>query len=156
MSALLRDYSLSAEEVPIIEECVIDVEESAILKERIRQNLQALGATLVAHYYVDGSIQDLAQETGGFVSDSLEMARFGRDCESDTLIVSGVRFMGETAKILTPEKRVLMPESSGATCSSPLAAVLRRAHRTTWFRRWDLPACSSSTWLTVVQPAAQL
>ena len=49
--------------------------------------------------------------TGGCVSDSLEMARFGRDHPAETLIVAGVRFMGETAKILTPDKRVLMPPS---------------------------------------------
>ena len=59
---------------------------------------------LVAHYYVDGDLQDLAEETGGCVSDSLEMARFGRDHPAKTLVVAGVRFMGETAKILSPEK----------------------------------------------------
>lgn len=76
-------------------------------------------AVLVAHYYVDGDLQDLAQETGGCVADSLEMARFGRDHASRTLIVAGVRFMGETAKILSPEKRVLMPDLD-ATCSLDL------------------------------------
>ena len=115
-SVALKDYSLPAEEVPLVEECVIDIEERDILKERIRQGLQALGATMVAHYYVDSDIQDLAEETGGFVSDSLEMARFGRDADADTLIVAGVRFMGETAKILSPEKRVFMP-TLGAECS---------------------------------------
>jgi quinolinate synthase len=53
------------------------------------------------------------------VSDSLEMARFGRDHAAQTLVVSGVRFMGETAKILSPEKRVLMPDLD-ATCSLDL------------------------------------
>jgi quinolinate synthase len=73
----------------------------------------------VAHYYVDGELQDLAQETGGCVADSLEMARFGRDHPARTLVVAGVRFMGETAKILSPEKRVLMPDLE-ATCSLDL------------------------------------
>jgi quinolinate synthase len=53
-------------------------------------------AVLVAHYYVDGDLQDLALETGGCVADSLEMARFGRDHAAKTLVVAGVRFMGET------------------------------------------------------------
>ena len=76
-------------------------------------------AVLVAHYYVDGDLQDLALETGGCVADSLEMARFGRDHPSQTLVVAGVRFMGETAKILSPAKRVLMPDLE-ATCSLDL------------------------------------
>jgi quinolinate synthase len=74
---------------------------------------------LVAHYYVDADLQDLAEETGGCVSDSLEMARFGRDHAAKTLVVAGVRFMGETAKILSPEKRILMPDLD-ATCSLDL------------------------------------
>jgi quinolinate synthase len=64
-------------------------------------------------------LQELADETGGCVADSLEMARFGRDHAAQTLIVAGVRFMGETAKILSPEKRVLMPDLD-ATCSLDL------------------------------------
>jgi quinolinate synthase len=74
---------------------------------------------LVAHYYVDGDLQDLALATGGIVADSLEMARFGRDHAAQTLVVAGVRFMGETAKILSPAKRVLMPDLE-ATCSLDL------------------------------------
>ncbi|HWJ94187.1 MAG TPA: quinolinate synthase NadA [Telluria sp.] len=93
--------------------------EKAELKERIRRLLKERNATLVAHYYVDADLQDLAEETGGCVSDSLEMARFGRDCPSQTLVVAGVRFMGETAKILSPEKTILMPDLD-ATCSLDL------------------------------------
>jgi quinolinate synthase len=85
-------------------------------KQRIIALMQQQNATLVAHYYTDPVIQALAEETGGCVSDSLEMARFGKQCESQTLIVAGVKFMGETAKILSQEKRVLMPELE-ATCS---------------------------------------
>ncbi|MFJ3315260.1 quinolinate synthase NadA [Herbaspirillum huttiense] len=94
-------------------------EERAQLKARIRQLLKEKQAVLVAHYYVDGDLQDLAEETGGCVSDSLEMARFGRDHAAQTLVVAGVRFMGETAKILSPEKRILMPDLD-ATCSLDL------------------------------------
>jgi quinolinate synthase len=89
------------------------------LKEKIRRLLKEKGAVLVAHYYVDSDLQDLAEETGGCVSDSLEMARFGRDHAAQTLVVAGVRFMGETAKILSPHKTVLMPDLD-ATCSLDL------------------------------------
>jgi len=97
----------------------LDAETKAQVRERIKALLKARNAVLVAHYYVDGDIQDLAQETGGCVSDSLEMARFGRDHPAQTLIVAGVKFMGESAKILSPEKRVLMPDLD-ATCSLDL------------------------------------
>ena len=86
------------------------------LEATIRGHLKAHNAVIVAHYYTAPEIQALAEATGGCVSDSLEMARFGRAHEADTLIVAGVRFMGETAKILTPHKRVLMPTVE-ATCS---------------------------------------
>ena len=81
--------------------------------------LKQHNAVLVAHYYVDGDLQDLALQTGGCVADSLEMARFGRDHAAQTLVVAGVRFMGETSKILSPDKRVLMPDLE-ATCSLDL------------------------------------
>ena len=89
------------------------------LKHDIALALKARNAVLVAHYYVDGDLQDLALATGGCVADSLEMARFGRDHAAQTLVVAGVRFMGETAKILSPNKRVLMPDLE-ATCSLDL------------------------------------
>lgn len=93
--------------------------ERAAARERAAALLKAQGAVLVAHYYVDGELQDLALATGGIVADSLEMARFGRDHPAETLVVAGVRFMGETAKILSPHKRVLMPDLE-ATCSLDL------------------------------------
>ncbi|MCC2955629.1 quinolinate synthase NadA [Massilia sp. IC2-477] len=93
--------------------------EKAELKERIKRLLKERNAVLVAHYYVDAELQDLAEETGGCVSDSLEMARFGRDHPASTLVVAGVRFMGESAKILSPEKTILMPDLD-ATCSLDL------------------------------------
>ena len=90
-------------------------EEQAI-KENIKALLKKQDAVLVAHYYTDEKIQNLAEETGGCVADSLEMARFGTLHPAGTLIVAGVKFMGETAKILNNEKRVLMPDLN-ATCS---------------------------------------
>ncbi|APR66807.1 quinolinate synthase [Thalassolituus oleivorans] len=86
------------------------------LIEEIRELLVKEDAVIVAHYYTDPEIQALAEATGGCVSDSLEMARFGAHHPASTLLVAGVRFMGETAKILSPEKRVLMPTLE-ATCS---------------------------------------
>jgi len=94
-------------------------DERAALKDRIRRLLRERNAVMVSHFYVHPDLQDLAEETGGIVSDSLEMARFGRDHAAGTLVVSGVRFMGETAKILSPEKRVLMPDLD-ANCSLDL------------------------------------
>lgn len=90
--------------------------EKSEYKAKIKQLLIDRDAVLVAHYYTDPEIQALAEETGGCVSDSLEMARFGRDHPAKTLIVAGVKFMGETSKILSPEKTVLMPTLE-ATCS---------------------------------------
>ncbi len=90
--------------------------EKQALKDRIKALLKQRDAVLVAHYYTDGDLQELAEETGGCVADSLEMARFGARQEAQTLVVCGVRFMGETAKILNPEKRILMPDLN-ATCS---------------------------------------
>lgn len=85
----------------------------------IKQLLKRENAALVAHYYVDADLQRLAEETGGLVSDSLDMARFGAEHPASTLVVAGVRFMGETAKILSPEKRILMPDLH-AECSLDL------------------------------------
>jgi quinolinate synthase len=93
--------------------------ERAALKVRIKHLLKEQQAVLVAHYYVDADLQELADETGGCVSDSLEMARFGRDHPAKTVVVAGVKFMGETAKILSPHKRILMPDLD-ATCSLDL------------------------------------
>lgn len=91
-------------------------EEDTFYRARIKELLKKKNAVIVAHYYTDPVIQALAEETGGFVSDSLEMARFGKEHPATTLVVAGVRFMGETAKVLTPEKTVLMPTLE-ATCS---------------------------------------
>lgn len=94
-------------------------EQKVAIKAKIAQKLQEQDAVLIAHYYVDRDLQELAEATGGYVSDSLDMARFGHEHPAKTLIVAGVRFMGETAKILNPEKRVLMPTLE-AECSLDL------------------------------------
>ena len=84
--------------------------------QEIRTLLKTRNAKLIAHYYVDESVQKIAEDTGGLVSDSLEMARFGQKQIESTLIVAGVKFMGETAKILSPEKNIYVLDPS-ATCS---------------------------------------
>ena len=94
-----------------------------LLMQQIRDRLVQENAVLVAHYYTQDAVQDLTEETGGIVSDSLEMARFGKDHPAQTLVVAGVKFMGETAKILTPHKRVLMPTLE-ATCSLDLGCPI--------------------------------
>ncbi|MDG2116111.1 MAG: quinolinate synthase NadA [Porticoccaceae bacterium] len=94
----------------------IDSAYAVQLQEQIKALLIEKNAVIIAHYYTDPLIQALAEETGGVVSDSLEMARFGNQHAADSLVVAGVKFMGETAKILTPHKRVLMPTLE-ATCS---------------------------------------
>src|SRR5487761_1961420 len=94
-------------------------DEKAALIGRIKHMLQEQNAVLVAHYYVHPDLQDLAESTGGIVSDSLDMANFGNRHPAQTIVVAGVRFMGETAKILNPEKRVLMPDLA-AECSLDL------------------------------------
>lgn len=95
---------------------LLDSAGKAELISKIKALLEEQNAVLVAHYYVDSDLQALAEQTGGCVADSLEMARYGTTTNAKTLVVCGVRFMGETAKILNPEKTVLMPNLE-ATCS---------------------------------------
>jgi len=102
-----------------MQDIVIDRPIENLIKEALKEN----NATLVAHYYVSADLQILAEESGGIVSDSLEMARFGQNSDAETIIVAGVKFMGETAKILSPEKRVLILDDQ-ATCSLDLSCPI--------------------------------
>ena len=104
----LADHTLEPASVPLFQPQHLDPMEKVTLRKEIKALLEARNAVLVAHYYVDADVQDLAEETGGFVGDSLEMARFGKNHPAAALMVAGVRFMGETAKILSPEKRIVM------------------------------------------------
>ena len=99
----------------------IEIEQS--IENSIKDALKENNATLVAHYYVSSDLQTLAEESGGIVSDSLEMARFGQNSDAGTIIVAGVKFMGETAKILSPEKRVLVLDTE-ANCSLDLSCPI--------------------------------
>ncbi len=111
-----RGYRLAPVQVPPMVEEQLEPGERDELVARITRLLKANDAKLVAHYYTSPELQELADATGGYVSDSLDMARFGTECDASTLVVAGVRFMGETAKILNPEKRVIMPDLE-ANCS---------------------------------------
>jgi len=112
----LKDYRLRIDQIPDTVEEVLEKQEREDLRREIKQLLTDRDAVLVAHYYTHPELQQLADETGGYVSDSLDMARFGHEASASTLVVCGVRFMGETAKILNPEKTVLMPTLE-ADCS---------------------------------------
>ena len=118
-ATLKQSYSLPKDQIPptIVEE--LDENERQDLFNKIKKQLKEQNAVMVAHYYTEPDLQILADETGGYVSDSLDMARFGHESDAQTLIVCGVKFMGETAKILNPEKRILMPDLQ-ANCSLDL------------------------------------
>src|SRR5213592_623712 len=82
------------------------------LLDDIRQLKRQKNATILAHYYQDGDIQELADYTG----DSLKLARAATQVQTDTIVFCGVHFMAETAKMLNPAKRVLLPDLK-AGCS---------------------------------------
>jgi len=87
-----------------------------VITQQIASKLKEKNAKIIAHYYVSPEIQALAEKTGGFVGDSLAMAAFGQKSDADILVVAGVKFMAETAKILSPEKKIIVPTLE-ATCS---------------------------------------
>lgn len=118
-AALRRRIANLADQARLARPGEIPPDQEQELIAKIKEQLRRQNAVLIAHYYVDGKLQDLAEETGGFVADSLEMARFGHQHPAKTLVVAGVRFMGETAKILSPDKRVLVPDVQ-ADCSLDL------------------------------------
>ncbi|MCS3430942.1 quinolinate synthase [Klebsiella sp. BIGb0407] len=125
-----RDDIMSAMFEPEIEiypfppkPAVLSLDEKQFYRQKIKRLLKERNAVMVAHYYTDPEIQSLAEETGGCISDSLEMARFGAAHSASTLLVAGVRFMGETSKILSPEKTILMPTLQ-AECSLDLGCPI--------------------------------
>ncbi len=95
--------------------CELMQEALAFLKEK--------DALLIAHYYTHPHLQELAEMSGGIVSDSLDMAKFGAQSKQKNLIIAGVYFMGETAKILSPDKNVYVLDPK-ATCSLDLGCPL--------------------------------
>ncbi len=123
----IADFRLPPEQVPRTRPEELSTAETEALRTRIRHLLKQRDAVLVAHYYTAPELQILAEETGGCISDSLEMARFGHRSKARTLVVCGVRFMGETASILNPEKCVLMPDPK-ATCSLDIGCPATAFH----------------------------
>src|SRR6266436_4337106 len=94
------------------------------LVEEIAQLKKDRNATILAHYYQDGDIQELADFTG----DSLKLARAATKVQTPTIVFCGVHFMAETAKMLNPDKRVLLPdlEAGCSLAESCPAEKLRR------------------------------
>ena len=82
------------------------------LKSEIRQMCHEKNAVIMAHYYTEGVVQDVAD----FVGDSLALAQKAAQTDADIIVMCGVHFMGETAKILCPGKKVIVPDLN-ATCS---------------------------------------
>ena len=124
MTGVIQHYPVALHDSPFTAEVEAHLPHPTVVERdalvaRIKKLLAEKDAALIAHYYVHADLQRLAEETGGYVSDSLDMARFGHENKASTLVVAGVRFMGETAKILNPEKRVLMPTFE-AECSLDL------------------------------------
>ena len=83
-----------------------------MIKEEIRQLCQAKHAIIMAHYYTRPEIQDVAD----FIGDSLALAQKATTVDADIIVMCGVHFMGETMKILCPDKKVLIPDMA-AGCS---------------------------------------
>ncbi len=95
-------------------------------RDDVRKLLATRNAVLLAHYYQESEIQDLAD----FVGDSLELARRAMETDADVIVLAGVHFMAETAKILNPSKTVLLPDlNAGCSLAESAPAYLFRAFR---------------------------
>ena len=90
----------------------VPVEAGIDLAAEIRKLKEEKNAAILAHYYTVGEIQDLAD----FVGDSLALARIAETLDNDIIVMCGVHFMGETVKVLCPQKKVLVPDLN-AGCS---------------------------------------
>lgn len=99
------------------------------LKEEINKLRREKNAVILAHYYQPGEIQDIAD----FVGDSLALAQWAAKTDADMLVLCGVHFMGETAKIICPDKKVLVPDlnagcSLADSCPADKFAQFVKAH----------------------------
>ncbi len=106
-------------------ESIVDIN----LEEEISRLRKDLNAVILAHYYQESDIQDIAD----FVGDSLDLARKAKSTTADVIVFAGVHFMAETAKILNPDKLVLLPDleagcSLAESCPAPLFKAFREKH----------------------------
>ncbi len=89
------------------------------LKNEITKLKEKKNAVILAHYYVEPEVQEIAD----YVGDSFYLAKIAKTSEADTIVFCGVEFMGESAKILSPEKTVLMPDASADCPMAHMATV---------------------------------
>jgi len=107
----------------------IEIPSGPELPNAISELKKELNAVLLAHYYQESGIQDIAD----FIGDSLELSRRAASTSADVIVFAGVHFMAETAKILSPEKQVLLPDldagcSLAEGCPAPLFKAFREKH----------------------------
>ena len=105
------------------------VDKSIDLKAAINELKKEKNAVILGHYYQKGEIQDIAD----YIGDSLALAQIAAKTDADILVMCGVHFMGETAKVLCPDKKVLVPDlnagcSLADSCPADKFAEFVKAH----------------------------